>query len=753
MPRFMQETTQEEKIGNKGKGFGLVENGSNIDEEPMEDHALKGTAITRIDIKEKEVIQRNQSSQPSLDDSVSGSKLVGGVSNEADSLRDMKLKKKNKKPRLDSGTGDKPEAVDIEESSRHNRLLEKRLKSLKKAERLASRAKDVSNAEDVPVPDVPVEVHDLVPLPQPEPVPELPSLPTSASLPQWLASPIRVAPSATAQFESLGISKDVAKVLHQKGYNEAFAVQAAVLPLLLPGSAHASSDILVSAATGSGKTLSYVLPMVENISRSSSTSLQGLIVMPTRELVTQARQVSEICASAFARGEGYLHRVKIGTAVGNETVETERDNLMTDYALVDTDYAERYTKQLRAEYNAVGTDSDPENRVLSQQLARSTLRGDVVNQCPKVDILICTPGRLVEHLKFTPGFSLSSLKWLVVDEADKLLDQSFQHWLPTIMAELHQAKRPVKKIILSATMTRDVGQLNQLKLVRPKLVVLEGSSRENDISSPGSARHVIPSLLVESSIKVDDDGIKPLYLMELLRREKIILETRDSSSDEDDDHDDDDASSSSDTESSDSEDDDSSSTSATHSSTKSSVQKSQSIASSNSHRGVLIFTKSNETAVRLGRLVALLSPSLASSIGTLTSTTPRASRERTISSFASGKIFILVASDLVSRGLDLPDLAHVINYDVPNSVESYVHRIGRTARAGKKGQAWTLYTATEGRWFVNEIGRSEIIERPNGLKMGRLNIKEEALAKQRPEYEAALEQLGKEASSSAFLKA
>lgn len=106
-----------------------------------------------------------------------------------------------------------------------------------------------------------------------------------------------------------------------------------------------------------------------------------------------------------------------------------------------------------------------------------------------------------------------------------------------------------------------------------------------------------------------------------------------------------------------------------------------------------------------------------------------------------------MASDLVSRGLDLPNLAHVINYDVPNSVESYVHRIGRTARAGKKGQAWTLYTATEGRWFVNEIGRSDIIDRPSGLKMGRLNIKEEALAEQRPKYEEALEQLGKEASS------
>ena len=621
------------------------------------------------------------------------------------------------------------------EDARHNKLMEKRQKSLKKAEKLA-KSQEVPVKEDTPMPDVPAEVHDLGPLPQPDPVPELPSLPISASLPKWLASPIRVSPTATAQFQAIGISVDVTKVLQQKGYSQAFAVQAAVLPLLLPSGNIDPGDVLVSAATGSGKTLSYVLPMVEDLSRYSARGLRGLIVMPTRELVTQAQQVSEICASAFARGDGYTHRVKIGTAVGNETIEVERRNIMGDHLVYDT---ERYDEDLR-DANAPWISTDVELKIFGREQSQSKIRGDVVKSWPQIDILICTPGRLVEHLKSTPGFSISHLQWLVVDEADKLLDQSFQQWLPTVMAGIAQ-KQAVRKVILSATMTRDVGKLNQLKLVRPKFVVLDGTAHDdNDTSGTG---HVIPSLLIESSVKVDDETVKPLYLMELMKREKIVPSTENSV-------DDDSSSSESDASDSDSSDsDDSPSDTSSAVSSKNILTKT----TSDVTHGVLIFTKSNESAVRLGRLLALISPTLSSAIRTLTATTPRASRERTISSFASRKISIVVASDLASRGLDLPNLAHVINYDVPSSIESYVHRIGRTARAGKKGHAWTLFTATEGRWFWNEIGRSESIERAKGLKMGRLTIKEDAFASQRSRYEEALEILGKEAASTKVAKA
>ncbi|KAG4434708.1 hypothetical protein IFR05_009818 [Cadophora sp. M221] len=648
-------------------------------------------------------------------------------------LNEVVESKSKKQKRKKSHGEEEVSAQSIEdngEDSRHSKLMEKRQKSLKKAEKLV-KANDIPVEEDESMQDAQIEVHDLGPLPQPEPVPELTSLPISASLPQWLASPIRVSPNATSQFEDIGIPEDVTKVLHQKGYKQAFAVQAAVLPLLLPRGNGNPGDVLVSAATGSGKTLSYVLPMVEDLSRYSTRGLRGLIVMPTRELVTQAQQVSEVCASAFARGDGYTHRVKIGTAVGNETMEVERRNLMGDHLAYDV---ERYDSDLE-KANAPWASIQDESRLFGREQPQLTIRGDVIKSWPQVDILICTPGRLVEHLKSTPGFSVSNLQWLVVDEADKLLDQSFQQWLPIVMAGLGQ-KRSVRKVILSATMTRDVGKLNHLKLVRPKLVVLDGTAHD-DYETSGTG-HVLPSLLMESSVKIDDETIKPLYLMELMNREKVVPLAEDASRD---------GSSSSNSDSTDSEDESSSEASAT-ASTRTTLVKT----SGDAPHGVLIFTKSNESAVRLGRLLALLSPTLSSSIRTLTATTPRASRERTITSFASGKIFIIVASDLASRGLDLPNLAHVINYDVPSSIESYVHRIGRTARAGKQGHAWTLFTATEGRWFWNEIGRSDSIERANGLKMGRLTIKEDILASQRPSYEEALEKLGKEAATSKVAK-
>jgi len=166
-------------------------------------------------------------------------------------------------------------------------------------------------------------------------------------------------------------------------------------------------------------------------------------------------------------------------------------------------------------------------------------------------------------------------------------------------------------------------------------------------------------------------------------------------------------------------------------------------------RGVLIFTKSNETAVRLGRLIALLKPEYSDIIGTLTSTTRSSTRKAFLNSFSQCKLSILVASDLVSRGLDLPNLAHVINYDIPTSLTSYVHRVGRTARAGKQGQAWTLLTNAEARWFWTEIARSNAIQRPGDSKVGRVNIDATKFDEARRKgYEDALEALGREASTS-----
>jgi len=614
------------------------------------------------------------------------------------------------------------------DDSRHKKLMQKREKSMKKAEKLVHKSKSSSTAEVVEVQEeeAHIEIHDLVPLPQPDPVPELPIISASASLPAWLSSPIRVSSGTTASFSELGIHDDVCKVLQNRGFNEAFAVQAAVLPLLLPGNSQKLGDVLVSAATGSGKTLAYILPMVEDISRNQIRRLRGLIIMPTRELVTQAKEVCEICASAFS-SSSERKRVKIGTAVGNETLKIEQDLLMSQEVLYDPVEFEKQQARLNKKWETSDDGSDEE--VLCAEEVVSSLPNHVFRPAWNVDILICTPGRLVEHIKSTPGFTLEHIRWLVVDEADKLLDQSFQQWLEVVMSGISgplQSRDGVRKVILSATMTRDIGLLNPLKLYRPKLVTLEGSSLAEDSIIEDSRGHILPSLLLESGVKVEDENIKPLYLMELLKREGLLSEEPlaenplDSFEDE----------SSSDNESS--------------RSSGQSVHEGDPKTEFDSPRGVLIFTKSNESAVRLGRLIVLLSPSSSGQIGTLTSTTPRAARKLTLKSFAVGKVSILVASDLISRGLDLPSLAHVINYDVPTSLTSYVHRIGRTARAGKRGHAWTLFTATEGRWFWNEIGRTKAVERSGG-KIERINIKAELFDEgQRAKYEEALERLGRE---------
>ncbi|TVY43873.1 ATP-dependent RNA helicase [Lachnellula subtilissima] len=626
----------------------------------------------------------------------------------------------------------------VDEDARHEKLMKKRDKSLRKAEKLSEKSVEPTTPqpveEDVPEP---TEPHDLVPLPQPEPVPELPLQPITSSLPSWLASPIRVSQSATAQFKDVGIQESTATALSSKGFKEAFAVQAAVLPLLLPGPSQQAGDILVSAATGSGKTLAYVLPMIEALSRHRVTKLRGVIVVPTRELVTQLKDVSDICASAFS-SERDRRRVKIGTAIGSGNFKSEQSTLMDQHLTYDPKKYQALITRLNSKWQA---DSDADYEYLfGEEESAPALPDHVSESSSRIDVLICTPGRLVEHLKSTPGFSLQDLTWLIVDEADKLLDQSFQQWLDVVIGQLPQPstfgrREHIRKIILSATMTKDVGQLNSLKLYRPKLIVLEGPTS----TEAYDGGHVLPSLLIESAIKVEDEGIKPLYLLEILKRQSLLVPAKSHST--------------SPTDSSESESD----TSDDEAPTLQNLSISPEPVDGNTPtefeitatpRGVLIFTKSNESALRLGRLIAILEPDSSALVATLTSTTRNSTRRAALRSFQSGKLSILVASDLVSRGLDLPNLAHVINYDVPGSITSYVHRVGRTARAGKPGHAWTLFTGSEGRWFWNEIGRSTAIERLAESKVERVNIKASLFDSEKLGYEAALEKLGEEASGS-----
>jgi ATP-dependent RNA helicase DDX51/DBP6 len=476
------------------------------------------------------------------------------------------------------------------------------------------------------------------------------------------------------------------------------AVQTAVLPLLLPGRENYRGDVCVSAPTGSGKTLSYVLPMIESMQNRAMTRLRGLIVVPTRELVTQAREAAEMCAS----GTG----VKIGAAVGSAALAAEQAQLVKR--------GQRYDPDARK-----ALDEEADRRIMLGYDKDDDLLRDVVDLMPdhvpdytsNVDILICTPGRLVDHIRSTPGFTIEHVEWLVIDEADRLLDSNFQDWIDIVLPALEivaensarakvlatlKERIPVKriqKVILSATMTRDLSKLASLKLNRPTLVAVvepeKRGERDGDVKNEDGHAAILPSTLEESAVPVGDGSEKPLYLLQLLGQRLGI-----------------------------------------------NPQGTESLSST-----VLIFCASDNNATRLARLVALLSPQLESRTAVLTKSTATSSRRKILNSFGRpGGTSVVISTDRTSRGLDVEDLSYVVNYDIPSSVTSYVHRVGRTARAGKTGEAWTLVTDTEARWFWRAIAKGNEINRARRtVDRVRLSEADELL---KEAYQDALEKLG-----------
>ncbi|KAK0639144.1 P-loop containing nucleoside triphosphate hydrolase protein [Cercophora newfieldiana] len=670
--------------------------------------------------------------------------------------------KKEKKKKKTTQEDAEPETDKIRE--RHRAVFEKVEKALQSRPKALSEEEKAQEPEPEPEP----EEHGLEPLPQPEPVVFDASKLTYETLPHWLAHPIRVTNDSKSPFTELGISPEAAKILASKGFRDAFAVQTAVLPLLLP-SADRQGDVVVAAPTGSGKTLSYVLPMVHDISKSTVTRLRAVIVLPTRELVQQVQQACEACVAAFVIGGG--KRVKIGTAVGNKVFKDEQAAIIGEEQTFDPAGYEDYVKKQRTYVSLDDSDDDEDLELGSEK--STPLPFHVITHVSKVDILICTPGRLVEHVNKTRGFSLDYVRWLVVDEADKLLAQDFQQWLDVVLKGLSTEKPSARdfpgsnktgprKVILSATMTRDISLLNGLKLSRPRLVLLEGTK---------AGEQTLPALLKESAIKVREPSLKPLYLLDLLdsgllspisqgpavtaesQEDKMSVDESESSDSESDSESESESSSSSNSGSSSSgSDSDSDSGSDTEVKTPTKTRGSAKVRKFDTT--VLIFTKSNEAALRLSRLLEILSPDLAPLIGTLTSSTKTSRRAHTLRSFAQGKLRVLVASDLVSRGIDLLNLDHVINYDLPISETSYVHRVGRTARAGRAGHAWTLLEHAEGRRFWRDFageGKGAItnIVRNGTVERVRLTADEEdgKFSEERVKaYEEALEQLRKEAA-------
>ena len=412
--------------------------------------------------------------------------------------------------------------------------------------------------------------------------------------------------------------------LQDNGIVDFFPIQMQSLPHLLQS--HHDVDLCIAAPTGSGKTLSYVLPILERLKSRVLVQLRALVVVPSRDLALQVHSVFEQYGNVLG-----LHSA---VALGQANFADEQRTLVgTSGSVIEQLLCTRKNKQ----------ESD-ENAGTSQ-----------------VDILVCTPGRLVDHLEQTPGFTLQHVQFLVVDEADRLLNQSYQDWLSLVYANIYSGGNtptsqerggkfiprcirsrdplqketlytPLQRIIVSATLNKNPLHLAALRLQNPIFIALRENKGENKgeinaLTDDSGESYTTSEHLTELYLECPSSE-KPLALLQIL--------------------------------------------------------------SNLDGKSGIIFASSVDSTHRLCRLLQLHNTSPHVVIREYTSGLTQKAKNKTLEAFRKGKITILVSSDIMARGIDIPNMDMVINYDVPTCIKTYIHRVGRTARAGREGTCVTL---------------------------------------------------------------
>ena len=302
--------------------------------------------------------------------------------------------------------------------------------------------------------------------------------------------------------------------------------------------------------------------------------------------------------------------------------------------------------------------------------AADTSCGDYapVPSTPPADAVVTTPGRLAAHLaRLGPEkakAALSGLRFIVVDEADRLLTQHYSHWLPSLNAAAPApdggggASSRCVRVAASATMTRDPARVGRLNLWRPRYVaaesgrvVVEGDGGGNETTTTAATtKYALPASLRLARLDVRrGGGDKPALLVAALRQ---LAETA---------------------------------------------------------TPALIFCGSVATAASVAAFLGAVQPPLlpdtagGGRIALLTSAVPPRARAETLAALAAGATLLAVASDGATRGLDAPSIGAVINYDLPSSAKGFVHRAGRTARAGRAGVAVSLVRPVDGRHYAGLV--------------------------------------------------
>ena len=329
-------------------------------------------------------------------------------------------------------------------------------------------------------------------------------------------------------------------------------------------------DVLACAMTGSGKTVAFLLPILHRLLKEKRGTTRALIVTPTRELAAQIEQ---------AANEVAVHTPLTCAAI----------------------------------FGGVGM--GPQEHAFRAG----------------VDILVATPGRLLDHLS-KPYASLEHIKYLVLDEADRMLDMGF---LPDIKRVLRQVPAKRQTLLFSATMPAPIAALTKEILHNPVTIDLQ--------------RKAAPATGITQAVYPVAQDLKPALLLELLKRGDVkdaIVFTR----------------------------------------TK--------------HRTNRLFEYLHKHGVKVERLHGNRSQS---------------QRTQALAGFKDGTVQVLVATDIAARGIDVEELSHVVNLDVPAAPEDYIHRVGRTARAEATGEAYTFVAP-------DEEGDLAAIERAVGKRLPRVTV-------------------------------
>lgn len=372
-------------------------------------------------------------------------------------------------------------------------------------------------------------------------------------------------------FEYLGLSDDLLKAVRDAGYSSPTPIQRQAIPAVLQG-----RDMIGIAQTGTGKTASFTLPMIDILAqgRAKARMPRTLILEPTRELAAQV-------ADNFEK-YGKHSRLSMALLIGGVS------------------FADQEAKLDRG-----------------------------------VDVLIATPGRLLDH--FSRGkLMLNGVQILVVDECDRMLDMGFIPDVESICQKMPQAHQT---LFFSATLSKEIKRLTDQFLNDPKLI---------EIAPPASTAATVTQSLAVIGPRDKNKALKTLIATDDVDSAIVFCNRK-------------------------------------------------------------VDVKSVYTSLRRAGVAA----------GQLHGDMVQSARMETLSKFKNGDVKVLVASDVAARGLDIPSVSHVFNYDVPHHSEDYVHRIGRTGRAGRSGVAITLALSGDAKFLAEIeklIGRTiELIE-VDGIK-------------------------------------